>query len=643
MSEGRTGVRLKALAAIVAVMFASLGTRLWFLQVLAADEYRERARENRVRLIEVPAPRGRILDRRGELLVGNRQSLAITINRQEVTGAELEQVLFRLSELLEVPVETLVKRLADPHYYPFAPVPVAFDVPEELAFYVAERAGEFPGVGTMQVPVRTYPRGTLAAHVLGYLGAIAPEQLDDPEFGGYEPNDLVGQSGAEQTYEQDLRGEEGVRKLLVNAAGKVIDQIGPGQEPVPGHDVVLSIDARIQALAEESLALGQRAARTVYDSETRRPLRANGGAVVVMNPRNGQILAMVSSPGYDPRLFLDRLTQAELDRLNNPAANRPLLNRAVQGEYPPGSAFKPFVALSAMTAGIASPAGAYNCSAEYTAPGDESGTVFHNWTDRDLGFMTLERALVLSCDTVFYQFGWDFWVRYFHSGPEGRRDEPFQDRLREFGFGQPTNADVPFERGGRIPDAEWKREIHERYPELFPFGDWFPGDYINMTIGQGDTLVTPLQLAVAYSALANGGTLWAPRVALRVQEPDGEVVRRIRPQEVARLPFTRGQLSYVLRALAQVPVSGTAREAFLGFPLAQVPVAGKTGTAEVRPYQDYSWFAAIAPADDPRYVIVALVEQGGHGSTTAAPVVRRILEGLFGLPLSSLTPGGETD
>lgn len=640
MTEGRTGRRLKVLAGLVALMLAALSTRLWFLQVLATERYRDEAAENAVRVVRVPAPRGRILDASGNILVENRMSIEITINREELGDRE-EEVLFRLSELLGVPAKVLGARLEDPNYFVFSPVPVAIDVPKRAAFYIGEHQREFPGVAIVGTPVRVYPEGTLAAHVLGYLGAISSEKLDDPAFSDYDPNDRVGVSGVEAFYEHDLRGTKGLVKYLVNATGKNLAEIG-SQDPEPGNDLVLTLDSTIQQLAEGSLAEGMEKAREIYDESTGRNLEASAGAAIVMDPDTGGILALVSSPAFDPRVFLGGLSRGELNRLNVASANNPLFNRAIQGQYPPGSTYKPFIALSAMRNRIASPGGYYNCPGEYTAPGDESGTVFHNWSSANQGFMSLSSALTISCDTVFYGFGWEYWLKWFHSD-ENNRAEPLQRDLRALSFDGPTNIDLPFEHAGRVPDAAWKATTHESNPKAFPEGRWFPGDFINMTIGQGDTLVTPLQIAVGLSAIANGGHRCAPHIGLRVQRPDGTVVDEVEPRCSRRLPFTAAQLAFIRQALATVPVSGTASGAFRNFPFSEVSVAGKTGTAEVEPFQDYSWFAAMAPVEDPQYVVVVLVEQGGHGSTTAAPIVRSIIEGLFGLPHTGFVSGGETD
>ena len=307
MTEGRTPIRLRWLAVICALMFAALTTRLWFMQVLASQQYRRQAIANGVRVMEDPAPRGRILDRSGTLLVGNRPSLTVTVNRDQL-GNHQEEVLFRLSKLLHMKVKDLVTRMNDPRYYVYTPVPVKADVSKRVAFQIAEHQQEYPGVSTDLLPVRTYPHGNLASQVLGYIQEINRRELRSRQFKGYSQGDIVGQNGVESTYEHWLQGKKGEQKFRVNSAGKNLGAIGSAKEPRPGDDVVLSIDEKIQHLAERSLVLGEQAARRTFDPTTNRNYRADAGAVVVEDPKNGQILAMASNPTYDPNEFINGIS-----------------------------------------------------------------------------------------------------------------------------------------------------------------------------------------------------------------------------------------------------------------------------------------------------------------------------------------------
>jgi penicillin-binding protein 2 len=636
MMDIKLGRRMMVLAAVIAFAFAALVTRLWFLQVLAAEEYREQATGNFVRLIPDPAPRGRILDRNGQPLVDNRRAIVVTIDRQKV---ENEDALLReLSDLLDTPTTELEERLHDPDYLPYQPVPVYEGAQETVAIYLREHADEFPGVDFQETTLRRYVEGGLAPHVLGYLGQVNPDELKDPSFANIRAGQLVGRGGVEQHYEEHLRGIDGWLKQEIDAGGELQGVLGL-QEPTPGNDLVLALDRDIQALAEETLTEAMDQARGIA-TETGY-LKATGGAVVVLDPNDGHVLAMASAPSYDPRLFLEPLSRREYRRrFLLPAQNYPLNNRAIAGQYPPGSTFKPFVAAAAIKGGYASPGGFYACPPDFIVPGDTSGTVFGNWTDANLGVLSFADSLIRSCDTVFYEWGLDFYV------DRKPRGEFMQHQLRQWGFDDITGIDVPGEQEGRIPDASWKQAVHAQYPELFPEPTWLPGDNINMSIGQGDVLVTPLQLASAYAALANGGTLYRPQVALRVQKPDGEIVRQFEGQEVGRVKLRPAHAAAITNALKGVVSSGsgTAVGAFTGWDHAQFPVAGKTGTSEVHGKQPDSWFAAFAPADNPEFVVVAVVEEGGHGSQVAAPIVRRVLEGLLDLePGSFQIQTTETD
>jgi penicillin-binding protein 2 len=530
---------------------------------------------------------------------------------------------------------------------------------------VKEHHESFRGVDIVELPVRTYPLGAAGAHVLGYLGEVSAEKLASPEFAGYRAGDQVGVTGVEAVFEHELVGTDGIVKYRVNSLDENLGQIGR-QDWEMGNDVYLTLDADTQQLAEESLRLGIRHARTVFDPNFGRTFTANAGAVVVMNPDDGGIEAMVSYPGFQPAAFSERRTESELERRYGAANAYPLLNRAMQGQYPPGSTYKPWIALSGLKRAregsrepIVTTTNSYGCPPVWTTPFDEDDPAairyeFRNWTSANLGFMNMAGALAKSCDTVFYPMGYEYWRLFYPppwaDGVEGNDNlharEPLQKDLTGIGFGRETNIDLPFEHEGRVPTAEWKRDIHRANPDAFPDGDWFPGDFVNMTIGQGDTLVTPLQMATAYSGLMNEeGRICTPHVLDRVIDPDtGQGVRSYQPRCERRLPFDLADIEYVREALTGVVrPGGTAGGAFAGFPFEQVWLAGKTGTAEVDPKQDYSWFAAMVESLGERHVIVVLVEQAGHGSTTAAPIARHIIEGLYGLEFSQFTDVEATD
>jgi len=638
VTEAKTRIRLKLVSVLVLVMLAALTTRLWFLQVLASPKFVTLANQNQVRLVPIEPMRGQILDRNGHVLVGNRPSTVVLVDRRGLRGQD-EQVLFRLATLLHVPVKDMLDRLKSVKYLPYQPVPVAADVSKESIFYILEHQDLFPGVSYEVDPIRDYPDGSLGAQVLGYVLPISADQLKEKAFAGYGTGELVGDAGIEASYQSVLRGNPGKRELQVNAQGQVLNDNLGTKDATPGDNVVLSIDKNIQKLADQSLDLGIRLARQTPDAESGKDLKATGGAVVVMDPKSGRVLAMSSYPNFQPKAFIGGLTERDYQTLTAKGSNFPLVNRAIQGLYPAGSTFKPFVAVAALREGYAAPNGSYDCPSGYAAPIDPTRHIFHNWSPVDYGPISLPEALTISCDTVFYKFGYQFWLRYHRTS-----DEVMQQDLWQMGFGKRTGIDLPGEQAGLIPTADYTKQVYAKNPQVYgPYYGWLPGDAINLAIGQGFIEVTPLQLAAAYSAIANGGTLYSPKVVAKVVSADGKLVQAVRPQVLGKLPIPKKEVLFLRQALTGVTTHGTASLAFSGFPLGSIPVAGKTGTAEVVPRQPTSWFAAMAPAGDPKYVVVAMVEQGGHGATTAAPIVRRILEGLFGLQTNSLRAGQVAD
>jgi penicillin-binding protein 2 len=604
-------------------MFIGLTTRLWFLQVLAADKYKHTKVTNRTRTVLTPASRGNIFDAHGTLLVGNRQSLQVQVNQQEL-GPNKTAVLTRLASLLHKKLSTLQASLADPKYYPYAPIPVASDVPKEVSFYVAEHAQQFPGVRVIEAPVSDYPQGTLAAHILGYIGPIDKTQIADPAFQGYDPNDIVGRDGLEKQYEHYLQGTKGKDFYLVNAAGKQIKTIG-SEPPKPGDNVYLSIDANIQKLVEEQLQSGIMTARSVADSSTGALLHANAGAAVVMDPQTGAIVAIASWPSYDPTW----ITGGKFHEHFTTKDGQPLINRAEAQVYAPGSTFKSFIALSALKSGVASERGSYLCPSTYSYPNDPTQHVFSNFEPTAAGtYLTLAGALKVSCDTVFYKFGADF---YDKSRAAGQGMDFLTSDLLPFGFGSPTGVDLPYEPAGILPGFDYALQHKDVYPN-----GWLAGHSILTAVGQDSVAVTPLQLATAYSAIANGGSICRPHLTARIERPDGKTVKTIQPK-CHSIPYTSQEIAFVRSALTGVTsAGGTAGTAFANFP---IQVAGKTGTAQRPPHQDTAWFAGMAPAANPKYVVVAMVEQGGFGGITAAPIVRHIMEGLFHVPQTNPITG----
>ena len=625
-------LRLGVVGTLVVACFVALFSRLWFLQVLASDEYRQKARENRVRRVHTEPPRGRVFDRNGVVLVKNRTAYAVTIDRQVVTTRRMERrVLRNLSAALDVSKADLRARLHDEAASPYKPVAVVNDVREHKAIWILEHGQRFPGVDVERLPVRIFPERDLAAHVLGYVGEISSEDLKSSHFRGVRPGyaagDLVGKSGLEWYYDRFLRGRPGVRKVVVNSTGEVVDSFPLRDERV-GNDLILSLDSRIQRLTERALADGLSAARGAA-------YQAPAGAVVVMDPRNGEVLSMASYPSFDPSILADGITQKEFNALGQATFENPdddaLLNRTIQAGVAPGSTFKVVTAGAAMATGVATPYTYLDCPGSIVFPpeGGPGSQLFPNWTSADLGLMGFPESLEVSCDTFYYQLGWQMEERWGAANGDG--SETFQRYMRLAGFGHETGIDLPNEFDGRVPDAEWCED--NCFEE-----QWLPGYTVNMAIGQGDLLTNPLQMAVTYAALANGGRILQPRLGMALARTDeqGEqkILREFEPKVVRKLPLDATELGVIKQGLVDVIEgdNGTAAPAFAGFPTDRYPIAGKTGTAQIGEGDlNRAWFLSYAPADAPRYVISVYLEKAGHGGESAAPVARQIYEGLFGI------------
>jgi penicillin-binding protein 2 len=637
------------LSVIVAVLFVALGSRLWYLQVLAGDRYGDLAEGNRVRQVVIEAPRGRILDRDGKVLVRNRAAWAVTVKPSEL-GDRRAEVLGRLGRLLGTTRAKLEARLADYTGSPLRGIPVAEDVPMRQLFYLTEHADRFPGVAPQVLALREYPFGTTAAHVLGYVGEIAAEELKEKRFRGYRAGDIVGKAGVELTYDKSLRGRDGVQDLEVNAAGEVVRTLG-GRPPVAGKDLRLAVDLDLQQTAEQALADGMRAARALPDRERGGTYPAQAGTAVVLDPDDGSVLALASLPQYDPRRFVGGISRNDFTRYARDPG-KPLLDRAVQSVYPPGSTWKPFTAVAGLRNGTITPSTSYSCPGSFTL----GNYTKRDWTPRGHGAVALTDSLRLSCDVYYYNLGAQFGAAERAQEDRGEKvDERMQSTARGFGFGRQPDLDLPYGAEGTVPTREWRKRFWERNKKVYCDGSsalyrelcrdgwrWQGGDNLNIAIGQGDVQVSPLQLALGYAAVANGGTVYRPHVGQAVVDPvGGRQVRTVQPkvEEVARVPG--GALAAVGQALATVPAGGTASSAFAGFPLDRFPVAGKTGTADLPPKAPFAWFASFAPVADPRYVVVVMVEQGGHGGESAGPVARAIYQQLFGLPVTPVSAGAD--
>ncbi len=630
-------VRLTVLAVVIVCLFGALFARLWFLQVINEPKAQAAAQDNSVRLVYTPAPRGRILDRNGKVIVDNTVSEVVTISR--VTAVREPEVISRLALLLNVSNDELLQRVNDKRYSPYVPVPMAVNVQAPVVVYLREHQAEFPGVAVQAIAERSYPFGTVAANVLGYVGQISGSELTPArKRQGYQADDQIGKVGVEAAYEDAFRGKPGLTKLQVNSHGQVIGVLS-SEPPVQGRDVWLSVDINIQKLAEESLSQGLAAARLNSDRGAGGPghtFAAPGGAVVVMSPTDGSVLALATNPTYNPQDFVGGISQAKFVQYLNDSG-RPLNDRTIQGQYAPGSTFKLTTAVAGLQTGIITPTQYFNdrgflqvgklqCNPRFQVAG-----CFNNDNHQVYGQVNLTRAITVSSDAYFYQIGATFWNENGKLGQDG-----LQNVARQFGFGSPTGIPLPNEGAGRVPDPASRAKEHAQYPKVFTEGHWFTGDNVNTAIGQGEVAVTPLQLANAYATFANGGTVWTPQIALKTTDQQGKVLQQLAPLAKGHVDIQPLWRDAMLAGFEGVTSAGdgTAHNAFTGFPLNQYPVAGKTGTAQVQGRDPTSLFVSFAPATSPQFVVEAVMEESGYGADAAAPVVRRIYDGLF-----NLTPG----
>ena len=631
-------LRVAVIGIVCVSLFAALFARLYVLQVLqptTLDEVRPVPTEEVVRY---QAERGRILDRTGQrVLVDSRESIVVTIDRQRyATVEDKDGLLGRLSRVLNeagvpIKVQDIEDRLVDPQYDPFKPVPIAEDVSQELEVQLLERPFEFPSVDATRVWLRTYPNGPVASHLLGYVGAVNEEELaaraSSPKH--YEPGDDMGKAGVEYMFENDLRGVPGERNILVDLRNIEVGTASVA-EPQSGDDLVLTIDLELQRQTERLLAEALQEARERPKRKESDPdVTAPAGTVIVLDAQSGEVVAMASNPSYDPAEFVGGIGAYRFAELTNPSAHFPLLNRAIQSVYAPGSTFKPVTTYAALRTGLLDPAEEYNDRGYYVLEECEAqgaGCEFQNAGRAAYGKVDLHRALVVSSDTYFYRLGEQFSNAQATLGPT-----PMQDAARAFGLGAPTGIQLPEESAGLVSDPATKAARHAENPEAFPVGDWFTGDNVNLAIGQGDLAVTPLQLANVYATLANGGRVLAPSVAKAVLDHDtGRPTRTFEPRELARVdlpPSIAGDISGGLSGVVAED-GGTAYDGFVGFPLDRFRIAGKTGTAQVEGKADTALFAAYGPAESPRYVVLAVLEESGFGADAAVPLVRRVFEQL---------------
>ena len=605
----KLALRVAIIGGAALALFAIVFFRLWYLQILSGDEYRAEANANRVREIKVQAPRGEIVDRNGQALVENRVGLAVKLQPNEIPKREAarEELYARLGEVLELPPERISRRVDEQlEELPFSAATVEQDVGMDAIAYLLEHQKDFPGVTVERVFLRSYPHEELAAHIFGTVGEVTEEQLDQGRYNELEPGDRVGQSGVEYTYDRFLRGQNGATRVVVDALGNFEGEANV-KEPVQGKQLRLSLDLDVQATGQQAIA-------------------GDEAAFVVMNVEDGSILGLGSNPSFDPNAFARIIKPSDYERLTDEDNGSPLTNRAVQGLYPTGSTFKLISATAGLEEGL--------ITADETFVDDGGLTIgpshFSNAGGAAYGAIQLPQALQVSSDDYFYTLGLE---------ADGTDDGlAIQQWARRLGLGRPTGVDLLGELGGLVPSPEWRNQLYE---EGLTDRPWSVGDNVNLAVGQGDLQATPLQLAVAYATVANGGTVVEPHLGLRIEDADGGPIQELEFDRERNVDIASEHRSAIMEGLylAANEGGGTSADVFAGFP---IDIAGKTGTAETTDGTDQSWYAALAPYPDPRYVVVATFEDGGFGAETAAPAVREILATLLNVKNAGSVAGGDS-
>jgi penicillin-binding protein 2 len=622
--------RVAIFGGLVLVAFAVIFFRLWQLQVLSVDKYVAAAQRNRLREIKIQAPRGEIVDRHGRVLVKNRVGYALRITPDQLSDDERERrrLYRRLGRLLRMRPAVIDRRVRRQlRELPFSTATVKQDVSRQTLMYIDERREDFRGVEVEPVFLREYPQHKIGAHLFGHLGEVSKEDLDDPHYAGAAMGDRVGKAGIEQQYDRFLRGRNGATRVVVDALGNLRGYLRD-RSPKPGKRLRLALDLEVQRTGQAALARG-----------------TGRGAFAVMDVHNGEVLGLGSRPSFDPNLFADVVRESDYKALTAQDNGAPLTNRAVAGGYPTGSTFKLVTAVAALEGGLIRPDTVLNDPGSLTV----GNVVFKNAGGVAHGALALRQALTVSSDVFFYQLGRDM---------DGHgKGQLLQTWARRLGLGRRTGIDLPEEAPGFVPSKAWRNRSFRKFsrcvkrrkptPAEISVGrcgwqnrPWTVGDNVNLSVGQGDLAANPLQMAVAYAAVANGGKVLRPRLGQRIENSVGQTKRKFKPRTARRLEIPAAYRHAILegvRGAASAP-GGTSTPVFAGFP---IPIAGKTGTAEKGLGRaDQSWYVALAPWPDPKYVVAVTDEAGGFGADTAAPMARLILAELFNVDRRQLVAGG---
>lgn len=590
--------RLDKLVVMFFLIFIILVSRFIWLQIAHGQEFKQQAENNRIRLLTISAPRGTFYDRNGIPLVNNRPGFSISL--VPINGPIPTDVINRLAELLGMPAEDIQKKIKQQDN-PLEPIRIKADVGPEILTKIEERRSELPGVVLEVQAVRSYISNELGAHTFGYVGEISDSELGRAKINGYKSGDIIGKTGLEEMWDKDLRGVDGGAQIEVNVAGKPVQMLGTKQ-PIAGNDLILTIDTKIQKAAEKAMD-----ERLKYLQDRLGNPEAKAAAAVVMNPQTGEILALVSRPTFDPNKFNGGISSKDWKEINdNP--NNPMQNRSIGASYPPGSAFKIVTGTAALETGKVTPEEKiFDAGRHWLAPakGNAHGAA--------LGWITFKTALAKSDNVYFYELGNRLGI------------DTLEEWARKFGLGAVTGIKLPDEDDGLVANRRYKKKVYDE--------DWVVSETFDAAIGQGFQLATPLQMAVVTSIVANGGHRFRPYLVSKMVSPiTGEVLQTFEPEEVSTIPMSPKTLDALRTGLRDVvSPSGTAGYMFENFP---VVIAGKTSTAENPHGDDHGWFVAYGPYDKPTIAIAVIVEQGGYGSDSAAPIARKIMEAAFNLPAS---------
>ncbi|OLZ66664.1 penicillin-binding protein 2 [Streptomyces sp. IMTB 2501] len=653
----RVQIRLIVIQILVLSLLGTLGGRLWYLQIREGAQYQKEASGNHVQQVVDPAVRGDILDARGVPLADNETRLVVSASRTDLLKQKDDgkAVLTKLAGVLGVKPEDVIQkvRLCDAktpqpcwNGSPYQPIPITDEATPKQALQIRERSEDFPGITAQPEAVRRYPGPgkSNTAQVLGYLSPVTDDEIQKAKNtqSPYLRSDMVGRSGLEREYDKELRGKAGVTRYEVDNLGRVIGK-AKADPAEPGANLVTSIDSRVQRVSEYELDKAMKAARQQFDKNTGENFKADSGAVIVMEAKTGRIVAMASEPTYDPNVWVGGISAKDYKSLTGKDSDYPLLNRAIQGQAAPGSTFKVVSTAAAVQAGYAWDGG-YPCTSSYSV----GGQVFKNFEGENFGPISLGRALEVSCDTVFYGLGDNEWKKDGGINPKkGQPKDWFFKTAHQFGLGKETGIDLPNEVTGRVPDRQWKLDYWKAnkdawcksgkkdgsYVEKIAYENCLEGnkmregDEINYSIGQGDTLVTPIQEAMIYGAVANGGTEYFPTIGKAIVSPDGKTVQEIKPKVQRKLPVNQATLNGMNDAFAGVITRGTAAWKFNGWPQNKIALHGKTGTAEVYGKQTTGWLATYSKD----YSVIMTISQAGTGSGSAGEAVRNIYSALYGV------------